>query len=316
MGNLFSPLAPPPPRLRPLAGLRVRGTMPEVSPRRHDDSRRPLCRRHTGPPARPASVGGRSAPHSAPLEEQVRRGRLRLRGRARSRPTTCPDDVESLLPQPHCAGGRRASRRRSRPARGTGLLGGGDPGGIRGSRGAARVCAGRRLRQHRPTTIASASKRTALPASARTARSSTCFAPSGSRWPRIASATSPTGSRPRRTPSASTPASSRRSLRPSQEPVADGHEIVDVRWLTAERDAGGARRKEISLRTPTIKNLQIVGAAASAGGGRRGGAWRRWDGARCPPSGPACSRSTGGRSRFCPATRAGTDQRPVSGRRP
>jgi 8-oxo-dGTP pyrophosphatase MutT (NUDIX family) len=54
---------------------------------------------------------------------------------------------------------------------------------------------------------------------------------------------------------------------PGQEPVADGHEIVDVRWLTADETLEAVRRKEISLRTPTIKNLEIVGAAASAGGG-------------------------------------------------
>jgi len=54
---------------------------------------------------------------------------------------------------------------------------------------------------------------------------------------------------------------------PGQEAVADGHEIVDVRWLTAEETLEAVRRKEISLRTPTIKNLEIIGAAASAGGG-------------------------------------------------
>jgi 8-oxo-dGTP pyrophosphatase MutT (NUDIX family) len=54
---------------------------------------------------------------------------------------------------------------------------------------------------------------------------------------------------------------------PGQEAVADGHEIVDVRWLTADETLEAIRRKEISLRTPTIKNLEIVGTAASAGGG-------------------------------------------------
>jgi 8-oxo-dGTP pyrophosphatase MutT (NUDIX family) len=54
---------------------------------------------------------------------------------------------------------------------------------------------------------------------------------------------------------------------PGQEPVADGHEIVDVRWLTAGETLEAVRRKEISLRTPTIKNLEIVGSAASAAGG-------------------------------------------------
>jgi 8-oxo-dGTP pyrophosphatase MutT (NUDIX family) len=54
---------------------------------------------------------------------------------------------------------------------------------------------------------------------------------------------------------------------PGQEAVADGHEIVDVRWLTPEETLDALRRKEISLRTPTIKNLEIIGAAAAAGGG-------------------------------------------------
>ena len=50
-----------------------------------------------------------------------------------------------------------------------------------------------------------------------------------------------------------------------QEAVADGHEIVSVRWHTADEALEAMRRKEISLRTPTIKNLEIVGAAAVAG---------------------------------------------------
>jgi len=45
------------------------------------------------------------------------------------------------------------------------------------------------------------------------------------------------------------------------------YEIVDVRWLTPDETMGAIARKEISLRTPTIKNLEIVGAAAAAGGG-------------------------------------------------
>jgi len=52
---------------------------------------------------------------------------------------------------------------------------------------------------------------------------------------------------------------------PGQEPAADGHEIVQVRWLTPAEALEAMRRKEISLRTPTIKNLEIVGAAAVAG---------------------------------------------------
>ena len=54
---------------------------------------------------------------------------------------------------------------------------------------------------------------------------------------------------------------------PGQDPVADGHEIVDVRWLTPEETLEAIGRREIRFETPTIKNLEIVGAAASAGGG-------------------------------------------------
>jgi 8-oxo-dGTP pyrophosphatase MutT (NUDIX family) len=52
-----------------------------------------------------------------------------------------------------------------------------------------------------------------------------------------------------------------------QDAVADGHEIVGVRWMTPDEALDAMRRKEISLRTPTIKNLEIVGAAAAGGGG-------------------------------------------------
>jgi 8-oxo-dGTP pyrophosphatase MutT (NUDIX family) len=54
---------------------------------------------------------------------------------------------------------------------------------------------------------------------------------------------------------------------PGQDPVADGHEIVAVRWTTPDEAFDAMRRKDISLRTPTIKNLEIVGAAAAEGGG-------------------------------------------------
>ena len=50
---------------------------------------------------------------------------------------------------------------------------------------------------------------------------------------------------------------------PGQEAVADGHEIVGVRWLTPEEAFEAMRRKEISLRFPTVKNLEIVGAAGA-----------------------------------------------------
>lgn len=49
---------------------------------------------------------------------------------------------------------------------------------------------------------------------------------------------------------------------PEQEPVVDGHEIVDLKWLTPAEAAAAFRRNEIGLRAPTIKNLELV-----AGGG-------------------------------------------------
>ena len=49
---------------------------------------------------------------------------------------------------------------------------------------------------------------------------------------------------------------------PEQEPVVDGHEIVDLKWLTPGEAISASKRKEIGLRTPTIKNLELV-----AGGG-------------------------------------------------
>jgi len=58
---------------------------------------------------------------------------------------------------------------------------------------------------------------------------------------------------------------------PGQEATADGHEIVDVRWLTPAAALTAHQRREISLRTPTIKNLEIIGAAAAMGAGGNGG---------------------------------------------
>ncbi len=49
---------------------------------------------------------------------------------------------------------------------------------------------------------------------------------------------------------------------PGQEPVVDGHEIVDLKWLTPSEATAALKRKEIGLRTPTLKNLDLV-----AGGG-------------------------------------------------
>ena len=50
---------------------------------------------------------------------------------------------------------------------------------------------------------------------------------------------------------------------PGQEPVVDGHEIVDLKWLTTAEAISASARKDIGLRNPTIKNLELV----AAGGG-------------------------------------------------
>lgn len=51
---------------------------------------------------------------------------------------------------------------------------------------------------------------------------------------------------------------------PEQAAVADGTEIVGVRWLTPEEALAALERKEITLRTPTIKNLQLLAGPGSA----------------------------------------------------
>ena len=50
---------------------------------------------------------------------------------------------------------------------------------------------------------------------------------------------------------------------PEQEPVVDGHEIVDLKWLTPADAIASAKRKEIGLRTPTIKNLELIAAGGA-----------------------------------------------------
>jgi 8-oxo-dGTP pyrophosphatase MutT (NUDIX family) len=49
-----------------------------------------------------------------------------------------------------------------------------------------------------------------------------------------------------------------------QEPAVDGHEIVNLRWLSPEETLGAIERKEITLRAPTLKNLELVAAYPSA----------------------------------------------------
>ena len=50
---------------------------------------------------------------------------------------------------------------------------------------------------------------------------------------------------------------------PEQEPEVDGHEIVALRWSTPAQAFEALRRKEITLRLPTIKNLELLQAAGS-----------------------------------------------------
>lgn len=45
---------------------------------------------------------------------------------------------------------------------------------------------------------------------------------------------------------------------PGQEPEVDGHEIVAQRWLTPAEAFEAFKRKEIALRLPTIKNLELL----------------------------------------------------------
>ena len=48
---------------------------------------------------------------------------------------------------------------------------------------------------------------------------------------------------------------------PEQAPVVDGHEIVDLTWLTPAEAIAASKRQDIGLRNPTIKNLELVAAA-------------------------------------------------------
>jgi 8-oxo-dGTP pyrophosphatase MutT (NUDIX family) len=48
-----------------------------------------------------------------------------------------------------------------------------------------------------------------------------------------------------------------------QTPVADDHEIIAVRWLSPRAALDARERGEISLRTPTMKNLMLLDGAAS-----------------------------------------------------
>lgn len=51
---------------------------------------------------------------------------------------------------------------------------------------------------------------------------------------------------------------------PGQESTADGHEIVSLRWLTPDEAFAAREGSEISLRLPTMKNLELVRGGARA----------------------------------------------------
>ena len=50
-------------------------------------------------------------------------------------------------------------------------------------------------------------------------------------------------------------------LPPGQEAVADEQEVVGVRWFTPDAALAARRRGEISLRLPTVKNLELLASA-------------------------------------------------------
>ena len=49
-----------------------------------------------------------------------------------------------------------------------------------------------------------------------------------------------------------------------QTPVADDHEVVDMRWLSPRGAIDAFRRGEISLRNPTVQNLKLCEGASPA----------------------------------------------------
>jgi hypothetical protein len=48
------------------------------------------------------------------------------------------------------------------------------------------------------------------------------------------------------------------AVAPPQDPMVDGHEIVALRWLTPDEAMEAFKRKDITLRLRTIKNLELV----------------------------------------------------------
>ncbi len=57
---------------------------------------------------------------------------------------------------------------------------------------------------------------------------------------------------------------------PDQPAEADGDEIVDVRWFTPAAALAAFRHRQISLRTPTLKNLELLQSLVAAGAAAAG----------------------------------------------
>jgi len=53
------------------------------------------------------------------------------------------------------------------------------------------------------------------------------------------------------------------AVAPPQEPMVDGHEIVALRWMTPSEAFDAFKRRDITLRLPTIKNLELVQGAGT-----------------------------------------------------
>jgi len=53
------------------------------------------------------------------------------------------------------------------------------------------------------------------------------------------------------------------AVAPPQEAVVDGHEIVALRWMTPAEALEAFQRQDITLRLPTIKNLELVQSGGS-----------------------------------------------------
>ena len=54
------------------------------------------------------------------------------------------------------------------------------------------------------------------------------------------------------------------AMPPGQDAVADEHEITEVRWLAPRQALDSSARGELSLRNPTVKNLELFDGAPSA----------------------------------------------------